>query len=287
MGPLLSTVLSGIFLVLGAIAVYTMVSVYGGRSVSNPKTYITIHRIVGWLFAALFVVMFVFMLQRGEEYWEEASPRVNIHTTMAVSLVLLLVLKVTIPRFFPKLNKNLLFLGITIYLISFTLVGITGGYYVIRRFERTPYISHAKLHAELDPTMLDEKLGKELFVEKCSTCHVLENIMDPRSPEAWEKVVNDMLVIAEPRITAGESGMILHYLATTRIPKPLKETGEVSLMDKHCLPCHDATEIFSKQHNRTGWTEIVKQMTQYDSEIVPTEKIDEIVDFIMETQQNE
>ncbi len=149
--------------------------------------------------------------------------------------------------------------------------------------ERHPYISHAKL----DPAILDVKLGKELFVEKCSTCHVLENIMEPRSAEAWEKVVNDMIVLAEPRITRDEGAIILHYLDTTRIPKPLKETGEVSLLDKHCLPCHDATEVFSKQYSRAGWTEIVKQMTQYDSKIVPPEKTDEIVDFLMETQQNQ
>ncbi len=81
MGPLLSTILSGIFLILGAVAVYTMVSVQGARSVSHPRVYLAVHRISGWLFAALFVVIFVFMLQRVEDYWEEASPRVNIHIT--------------------------------------------------------------------------------------------------------------------------------------------------------------------------------------------------------------
>jgi uncharacterized protein YjeT (DUF2065 family) len=283
MEPLLSVILSSFFLILGAVAVYTMASVYGGRTISNPRTYIVIHRIIGWLFAVLFVVMFVLMLQRGEEYWEAASPRVNTHITLAVSLILLLVLKVTIPRFFPKLNKNLLFLGITVYLMSFILVGVTGGYYLMRKLQHAPYISHANL----EPNMLDETLGRELFIEKCATCHVLESIMAPRSPKAWEKVVNDMMALGEPRIAEGEANIILNYLATTRIPKPLIKTGEVSLIDKHCLPCHVATDIFPKQYNRIGWTEIVKQMTQYDPEIVPTEKTDEIVNYLLNIQQSE
>jgi cytochrome c5 len=202
---------------------------------------------------------------------------------MAVSLVFLLAVKILIPRFFPKLGKNLFLLGIGVYLISFTLVVITGGYYLIRRLESAPYISHAKLASH----MLDEKLGKELFIEKCSTCHVLENIMKPRSAEAWEKVVNDMVVLAGPRITRDEGGQILHYLTVTHVPNPLTEPDESSLMQKHCLPCHDATEIFAKRYNRTAWTEIVKQMNQYDAELVPAENIDEIVDFLLKNQQNE
>jgi len=275
-------ILSGIFLILGAIAVYIMMSVQGARAVSNPKLYLTIHRILGWLFVTLFVVMFVFMLQRIGNYWEESSPRINLHMTMAVSLVFLLLVKIMIPRFFPKLSKNLFFLGIGVYFISFTLVGITGGYYLIRKFESTPYISHAKF----SPNMLDEKLGKELFIEKCSTCHILENIMRPRSPEAWEKVVNDMLLLAEPRITLDEGGQILHYLTMTHVPKSFEVPAEASLMAKHCLPCHDATEIFAKRYNRAGWAEIVKQMIQYDPEIIPAENINEIVDFLLKNQQN-
>lgn len=283
MAPLLSTILSGIFLLFGAIAVYIMMSVQGARSVSNPKLYLIIHRILGWLFVALFIVISVFMLQRVGNYWEESSPRINFHVTLAVSLFSLLAVKIMIPRFFPKLRKNLFFLGIGVYLISFTLVGITGGYYLMRKLESAPYISHAKL----DSHLLDEKLGKELFIEKCSTCHVLENIMRPRSAEAWEKVVNDMVVLAEPRITRDEGGQILHYLTMTQVPKPVIKPDEASLMQKHCLPCHDATEIFSKRYNRTGWTEIVKQMNQYDAELVPAEKIDEMVDFLWKNQPNE
>jgi hypothetical protein len=73
----------------------------------------------------------------------------------------------------------------------------------------------------------------------------------------------------------------------THIPEPPGVSEEASLMERHCFPCHDATEIFAKRYNRVGWTEIVKQMIQYDPEIIPAEKTDEIVQFLWENQQNE
>jgi hypothetical protein len=73
----------------------------------------------------------------------------------------------------------------------------------------------------------------------------------------------------------------------THIPKPPEVSDEASLMEKHCFPCHDATEIFAKRYNRVGWTEIVKQMIQYDPEIIPAENTNEIVDFLLKNQEND
>ena len=132
--------------------------------------------------------------------------------------------------------------------------------------------------------MLEERLGKELFIQKCSICHMLKDIMIPRSPKAWEKVVNDMISLAEPRITPDEGEQILNYLARTHVPKTFKGSPEATPVEKHCLPCHEATEVFAKRHSSAGWKEIVKQMAEYDSETVPSGKIDEIVEFLLKNQ---
>lgn len=281
MTPLTSTITSIVFLLTGALAVYTMMSRMGSSQPVKPELYRTLHRIAGWIFVVLFIAMLSFMLGKLENYWEEPPSRITLHISLALVLFILLWIKVMIPRFFPKLGKNLFLIGFSVYLISFTMVGLTAGYYIIRRSKRMPYISHA----ELPERMLDERFGKELFITKCSTCHMLKDIMKPRSREAWERVLNDMLILAEPRITGDEMAQILYYLSLTHVPQPYQGAEEAPPVDRHCLPCHDAKEIYEKRFSPSAWREVVKEMNGYDPEIVPEDKIDEIVDFLVESQR--
>jgi hypothetical protein len=281
MNPLVSTIISGFFLLFGAVAVYTMMRRMGGKELLKPEVYTTVHKIAGWAFVLLFIIMFIFMLERVENYWEESSPRITLHISLALALLLLLVIKVTIPRFFARLGKNLFLLGTGVYLVAFSLVTITGGYYIIRTVERTPYLTHA----DLPKHILDINVGKELFINKCSTCHMLDKIMKPRSAEAWETVVNEMVSLAEPRIRVNEGIQILHYLTLTHVPKSPKIPEDASLVEKHCLSCHEANEIYVRRYSEPGWREIVKKMNECDPGIIPLDKIDEMVEFLLRNQK--
>lgn len=279
LSPLWSTIISIVFLILGGIALYTMLAVQGRRQAPDYRRYATWHRVAGWLFVIFFLVMFVNMLQRVYDYWEESPALIALHVTLAVALVFLLALKVLIPRFYPKLLKNLFFLGATIYLLAFTLVWITAGYYLVRQYQGAPYI----LHAELPKHLLDVEMGKHLFINRCSTCHLLENIMRKRDVASWEEVVGRMIELAAPRIKPAEGVQILHYLIETHTPRTVEEG---TILEKHCLPCHKPMEILGVNYNRAGWRESVRQMREYGPEFIPEEKINEIVDFLMEMQQD-
>jgi len=283
MDPLVSTILSGIFLVVGATAVYFMMAKMGRKEAAHPERYTRLHRWFGWIFVVLFLVLFISMLERIESYYEESSPRITFHVVLSVALFLLILVKVSIPRFFKMLGKHLFLLGIGVYLTAFTLVTITAGYYIIWKYEDEPYISHA----EIPEHIKDINLGKELFIVKCSTCHLLESIMQPRSLESWEKIINEMVKIAEPRISIAEANQILHYLNATHTPEKKSVPASASLLEKHCLPCHNAKEIWSQSYSRSGWREIVKKMNEYDPEIVPLEKTGELVDFLIKNQDRE
>jgi len=286
MSPQWSTILSCVFLAFGAIAVYTMMARWG-RDISKPELYRISHIIAGWIFILLFLVIFIIMIIRVENYWEESSPRISIHVTLSVILLLMLMAKASIPRIFPKLSRHLFSLGFSVYLAAFTLVGITAGYYLLWRLEEMPYISHIQFPAHIVKEMLDERLGKELFITKCSTCHILENIMHPRSVDSWEKVINDMVVLAEPRINLEEASQILNYLSLTHTPRSPEASEQASPVERHCLPCHEPTEIYQHHLGHSGWIEIVRQMHEYDPKIVPEEKIEEIVDFLVREQESQ
>lgn len=210
MSPETSTLISAVFLLVGGGAAVTMMFRLGRQASSRWLT--ILHRICGWTFAIIYFVMVAVMLGRMEHYWEELSPLTTIHCTFSVLLFTLIVAKLLIPRFFPGLAKYLFPLGFSVFLTAFCLVGISGGFFLLRKVQRFPYISHA----DLSDSVLDVSLGRQLFITKCSTCHVLNEILDRRSAAEWERTVNRMLENASPRISPGEGKQILHFLVKTR-----------------------------------------------------------------------
>jgi hypothetical protein len=283
MSPLVSTIISMIFLLTGGISLYCMLRLQGKSEEGVYKLLARWHRWTGWLFGILFLVMFLFMLERVESYWEESSPRIAIHVTLAVALFLLLILKIALPRYFKKLNRHLFLLGTATYLTAFTMVWITAGYFFIWSYEEDPYISHR----ELPQQMLDEELGKQLFIDKCSVCHLLGNIMQKRSAESWEEVVNRMIELAAPRIAPGEGAQVLHYLTRTHVPESVPAEKEATTIEKYCLPCHAPRDIRKPSYSRTGWREVVVEMRDYAQELIPADRTEEIVDALLQLRDED
>jgi hypothetical protein len=281
MNPLVSTIISIILLLAGLVALYTGMVTQGRDKVTHAKAFILTHKIMGWIYFVLFVVMYMFMIERIESYWEEAEARIALHITLAVALFFVLLVKILTARFFPRLNKNLFQLGILGYTLGFTLVTITGGYYIIRAEQKVPYISHSSM-AHM---VLDQELGKQLFITRCSTCHGLDQIMTNRSPQNWDKVINDMVKLAEPRINPDEGAQILYYLTQTHVPQPVIATADMNPVEIHCLACHTTKDIYRVQYNRDVWTQTVRQMEEYDPTLIPDDQINTIVDYIL-AQQN-
>ena len=226
MSPEISTIVSILFLVLGTASVWTMMMRFGRQSTSH--TLLIIHKVSGWLFTLMFIVMTVVMTERMTRHWEQLSALTTIHGTLAVALLLLLTLKLVIPRFFPGLAKHLFLLGVSAFLLAFTLVGISAGYYLVLKIRKIPYISHN----DLSNTDLDAQRGKQFLIVKCSTCHIVKDILgNYNSPEEWEKIVNRMVKLAAPQITPGEARQIIYFLATEYGPRngdPIRRTRAVT-----------------------------------------------------------
>jgi hypothetical protein len=167
--------------------------------------------VAGWSFAVAFVIMVLVMSERMTRHWEPLSALTTVHGTLAVALLLLLSLKLVIPRFFPGLAKHLFLLGVSTFLLAFTLVGISAGYYLVLKIRKIPYISHN----DLSNTELDAQRGKQFLIVKCATCHIVKDILsNNNSPEEWERIVNRMVKLAAPQITPGEARQIIYFLVT-------------------------------------------------------------------------
>ncbi|TAL18411.1 hypothetical protein EPN96_01180 [bacterium] len=226
----------------------------------------------------MFLVLFVTMFVRFYSFWEEHPARIVFHYTTAFAIPLLLLLKIAIPGKYPGFRKHLFPLGVFVLLLSFLTAGSGLAHYFVRMTQQKPYLSHAPDKGEPDLAM-----GKELLIERCSTCHLLETVLRPRPAHNWEKVVEEMTMIAWPRIRPDEATQILFYLTETRSPKAGSAAAPTEL-ETHCLSCHEPGEIFAKQRTRQEWDAVVRAMADIAPEKVPVDQHDRIVDALVEAQ---
>lgn len=278
LSPLVTTILSLLFLLAGGVCLVIMMRKLGGKQFVRPGLATRIHRVMGWSFTVLYLILLVVMIGRIERYWEVAPARIAIHVALAVSLFVLLAVKLAIPRLFPALSKHLFVFGVSVYLVGFVLVGITAGYYLVQVFRGVPYISSAMLPGR----MKDPGFGLELFITRCSVCHQLRDIMTARKPKEWEEIVTRMVRLAEPRISPAEAGQILDYLQAAYAPKPYTPGPKGSLIVRSCSPCHAIEDIQRRHFSRTEWEKVVRRMSKRAPDIVPPGKIKTIVGALVQ-----
>ncbi|GAB4270581.1 MAG: hypothetical protein Kow0092_25030 [Deferrisomatales bacterium] len=279
MSPLWSVILTGIFLLCGAAAVVVMMNRIGRPGSQPSPRQLVWHRVFGWAFVAAFWILFATMFRRFYAYWEEDPARVVLHYTASFALLLVLLLKVAIPRFYPGLKKHLFPLGFSVFLLAFVTTAGPLAHYLVRVTQREPYFSHEGISTEPDLA-----LGKQLLIERCRTCHLLDRVMRPRPAEAWETVVRAMTKLAWPRIRPDEARQILHYLTATRVPRgPVAGTGH-PVLDAHCLICHESAEIFARPRTRREWDGVVRQMFGIAPDLVPASEHVRIVDALVEAE---
>jgi len=277
MNPLAYTALALLFLVVGFSAFVIMMARVGGWPVLplDAENARRLHRVLGWLFVVLYLVVFVGMLYRVTQYWELWPAHVAIHVTLAFTLFVLLALKVFIPRHAPGLGKYLFGLGAAVFLCSFVLVWITAGHFLIHTTRGMPYVRANTLPENL----VDPRMGLDLVITKCSTCHFLRDVMIPRQTWEWESIVNRMVTRAAPRISPDEATQVLSYL--TRVFTPQKATGTRDTpVDRYCTPCHSSEFVHKRQYDRATWRNVVLRMSDHGPDIVPYKEVDDIVDYL-------
>jgi ferredoxin-NADP reductase len=95
------------------------------------------HRLGGYIFILLFCVFFYFMALRIKGAPDELPPRLTFHIILALLLVPILLVKVLIARYYRQYSSALLFLGVTIFALSFALVSMNLVPYLLGRAAST------------------------------------------------------------------------------------------------------------------------------------------------------
>src|SRR5687767_7801886 len=114
----LSMWLGMMFVLLGVLAVLLQAWLWNpkywdevAKKTHAPRAGLIAHRLVGYAFAAIYVVMMVYMLPRLWEYQVELPARTVIHAVAAIVLGVLLITKIAILLFFRHFEEAMPKLG--------------------------------------------------------------------------------------------------------------------------------------------------------------------------------
>jgi cytochrome c2 len=263
MHPDMNSLIALAYLIFGAMAVAVMLELKGKpKDRAHTRTLVLVHRLLGYLFVAIFVFMLVSMVKKIGSYQDEVNTRTVIHIVLAVALVPLLVLKIAIVRRYRILTNRLLALGVIIFVLSLGLNALTAGYYYLHRTD----VRYTSIMA-VDADILDDNTGRHFVFKRCGKCHSYERVFRSfKSEKGWSQTVNLMARIDAPNIRPFEIKQIINYLVNQQ--KRLKNdqadqvTEEIgkTLLKQKCTLCHDLERVIRASKTETEWTATVERM---------------------------
>ena len=284
--------LGATFVVIGAINVWLILQASAQVRDAKASTRLIIaHRIGGYLFIALFCVMSYFMVSRLDD-GGSAPPSTMIHLTLAMLLSPLLFVKVLIARYYKGYSSFLMPLGLTIFVLSFVLIGITAGP-SLAHHARMQTVSLSAI--DLPPAAIDINMAASTMERRCSKCHNLDRIVGARKDaKGWLATVNRMKALPNSGISEEDSRIIISYLASQMKPKGSVAAASLevarAVVDQRCGRCHSLDRVYKTTKTPEEWKATVDRMVAFakgsGNAIQPGED-EQIIAYLSATQTPE
>ncbi len=221
MGATTNAIFGGAFLLLALFLTFLMYYLWGfpfdkkkHRS-SAPRSLMNLHRLMGYVFVGIYVVLMWDMVPRLWTYQVELPARTVIHLTLGLAIGAILLIKIMVVRFFKHMESTLApLLGTSLLIFTLLLTGLAvpfaareaylrataqdGDNFARERIDRVrkflPLIGfedEAGLRELASSSGL--AIGRDVLTRKCTQCHDLRTILvKPRTPEAWHNTVMRM-----------------------------------------------------------------------------------------------
>ena len=180
-----------------------------------PRALVTVHRLFGYVFIAIYVYLMWDMVPRLWTYQVELPARTVAHLLLGMAIGSILIIKVVIVRFFKHLEARLApALGTSLLVCTLLLLGLALPTTFREAFLRDSALMGGSMNSERlarvreqlpkagieDPALLGELAsvsglyeGRRAMMSKCVQCHDLRTILArPRTPEEWRRTVERM-----------------------------------------------------------------------------------------------
>ncbi len=215
-----TTILGIVFVVLGFASVFLMFHLWGypfdkaTRTSAAPKWAMYLHRGIGFAYTAVYVIMMTKMVPRLFTYQVEFPARTVVHIILGISIGLILIIKISIIRFFRHLEEWMPYLGVALLFCTVILLGLSlpfafkdrllgkraagGDVFSVANVDRVKKVlptAELPKEANLDELGTAESLrrGRQVMLTQCVECHDLKTILArPRSPQDWVHTVERM-----------------------------------------------------------------------------------------------
>jgi mono/diheme cytochrome c family protein len=220
MTPVASATLGLVFLGLAFAATFLMFHLWGypfdktTRKSAAPRSLMYLHRVIGYSYAILYLFMMSHMVPRMWEYQVELPPRTVAHLLLGITIGVILIVKISIVRFFRHLEEWMPYLGTALLLCTVLLLGLSvpfafrerllasgaaGGdvFSASNRARVAQQLSMSELPADakkMDLAAVRSLVaGRDVLLDKCVKCHDLKTILArPRSANDWFTTVERM-----------------------------------------------------------------------------------------------
>lgn len=211
-----SSLLGILFLGLALAATFTMFHFWGypydevKKKSSCPQWKMNIHRGIGFAYVVVYILMMSEMVPRLWEYQVEFPARTVVHIVLGTAIGVILLLKISILRFFrhfeewmPTLGVSLLMCSVLLGVLSlpaaFRERSLAANVYTERNLKRVAQLlPDAGFPDEVNLITLSTKSalekGRTVLLQKCVVCHDLKTIITkPRTPSDWVRTSKRMV----------------------------------------------------------------------------------------------
>lgn len=174
---LLKSLLSIPVLLCALIAMFTMFEVFGRTEKRfDQGKLIRVHRANGIVYLLLFALISYLCLSYLSASDAEPPSRAVFHSVLALSVLVLLALKLVMARFYRQYYGHVKALGLLVALLTFGMAGTSAGYYLLVRGlapAGPPPMDEAKKGPRIELRTDRESIesGRELYESKCTGCH--------------------------------------------------------------------------------------------------------------------
>lgn len=252
-----STSILGIaFVAVGLAAMFLMYKLWGypfdraSHKSAAPAWAMALHRGLGYTFALLYIALMWHMVPRLWRYQVEFPARTTFHIVLGFTVGFLLLVKISILRWFRHFEEWMPHLGTAIMLCTVVLIGLSLPFALRERVLARAAFSTASrarvamllptaglpVEAILPPlsSELELQRGRDVLIGKCTACHDLKTILaKPRSPSDWWATVARMAdkpsLVSE--LTPEDQYRVTAYLIA--ITPDLRRATKHKLVEQH------------------------------------------------------
>ncbi|NUN13094.1 MAG: hypothetical protein HUU55_05605 [Myxococcales bacterium] len=278
-----------------------------GKSTA-PRSWTQVHRLIGAAYVLIYLIMMWEMIPRLWQYQVELPARTVMHAVMGITIGVLLVVKVSIIRWFQHFGKSLPTLGVALLLCTLILATLSIPFAIrahdfggqtfsasnLARVEKILFelggIQGKSAKELVEKPSLDA--GRDVLVHKCTWCHDMRTILiKPRTGSQWLDLVERMAekpVIGEP-MDPPEIAYVTAYLIaiTPEIQQSARSKAAVEAKSQEiriAVAELTPTPVIPDAEPTTATFDIEAAKSLYEQQCVQCHELDTVADYGPQTE---